>query len=268
MQTFTLGWVNQANVYFIPIYAQNLREWSPIISGIMLFPIIAVQVIVSMLAGRWMSKSGRYGATIRLGVVFLVIGSLMETQFGRHTHPAYVVIVLFIIGVGVGAANQPMVIAMQAHTKKSDRAVVTSSRNFFRFLGSACGVAVSAAVFQSTFREALPEECKPLADSPYTLVGLSPEDRKMIAPAYASAIQSVFLTSTGASLLCALGLFVWRDDGYESRPDDDDGYAPVRASEDQDEENTLLGNDRATPVSYGTVAAEHSDSHDVEPLGR
>ena len=58
MQTFTMGWVNQANVYFVPLYAQNLREWSPVISGVMLLPIIAVQVIVSMLAGRWMSKSG------------------------------------------------------------------------------------------------------------------------------------------------------------------------------------------------------------------
>jgi hypothetical protein len=90
MQTFTLGWVNQANVYFVPIYAQNLREWSPIISGIIIFPIVAVQIIVSMIAGRWMSKSGQYGATIRLGVAFLLIGSLMETQFGRYTHPAYV----------------------------------------------------------------------------------------------------------------------------------------------------------------------------------
>jgi uncharacterized membrane protein YoaK (UPF0700 family) len=253
MQTFTLGWVNQANVYFVPFYAQSLRGWSPMISGVMLLPIIAVQVIVSMLAGRWMSKSGQYGGTIRLGVVFLLIGSLLETQFGRHTHPVFIIFILLAIGIGVGAANQPMVVAVQAHTKKSERAVVTSTRNFFRFLGSACGVAVSAAVLQSTLRASLPTEYKYLADSPYALGRLDPVAREAIAPAYESAIRYVFITSAGASVLCLLGLFVWRDDGYESRPDEDDGYAPVCESEEQDEEDPLVGDGRPSPPSYGAV---------------
>nr|A0A3G1DJG1.1 RecName: Full=MFS-type transporter M2; AltName: Full=Squalestatin S1 biosynthesis cluster protein M2 [Phoma sp. MF5453]AMY15059.1 MFS transporter [Phoma sp. MF5453] len=264
MQTFTLGWVNQANVYFIPIYAQNLRQWSPVISGVLLFPIIAVQVIVSMIAGRWMSKSGQYGTTIRLGVAFLLIGSLLETQFGRSTHPAYVVIVLLVIGIGVGAANQPMVIAMQAHTKKSERAVVTSSRNFFRFLGSACGVAMSAAILQSTLRASLPVAYKHLAESPYALAGLSPQERDVIAPSYERAIRHVFIASAGASVLCSLGLFVWKDDGYESRPNEDndnDQHASTRETDEEDEQSTLIDNREPSAVSYGTVEAGERDRY-------
>jgi MFS family permease len=264
MQTFTLGWVNQANVYFIPLYAQNLREWSPVISGVMLFPIIAVQVIVSMLAGRWMSKSGQYGATIRLGVAFLLIGSLLETQIDRYTHPVFVALILLAIGIGVGAANQPMVVAMQAHTKKSERAVVTSTRNFFRFLGSACGVAVSAAVLQSTLRASLPTEWKHLADSPYALGRLSPLAREAVAPAYETAIRYVFITSAGASVLCSVGLLVWRDDGFELRREEDNEYAPIRDSEEQDEEDQLFSDGRPPLPSYGAVAVEGRDSHSVE----
>nr|UPW35100.1 MFS transporter [Didymella macrostoma] len=262
MQTFTLGWVNQANVYFIPLYAQNLRQWSPVISGALLFPIIAVQVIVSMIAGRWMSKSGQYGLTIRLGVAFLLIGSLLETQFGRKTHPAYVIIALLVIGIGVGAANQPMVIAIQAHTKKSERAVVTSSRNFFRFLGSACGVAMSAAILQSTLRTALPAAYKHLADSPYALAGLSPLERDAITPAYERAIRHVFIVSAAASVLCSLGLLVWKDNGYESRPtenNDDIEHAPARVMEGEDEQGSLIHNREPSAVSYGTMEAGEPD---------
>lgn len=263
MQTFTLGWVNQANVYFVPFYAQSLRRWSPTISGVLLLPIIAVQVIVSMLAGRWMSRSGKYGATIRLGVALLLIGSILETQFDRHTHPVYIVSALLAIGVGVGAANQPMVVAVQAHTKKSERAVVTSTRNFFRFLGSACGVAVSAAVLQSTLRASLPMEYKYLADSPYALGRLDPVATEAITPAYESAIKNIFITSAGASVLCSLGLLVWRDEGYESRPDEEDGYAPEGESEEDDERGPLVGNDRPSEPSYGAVTVEGRDSQSV-----
>lgn len=104
-----------------------------------------------------MSKSENYGEAIRLEVALLVIA---KTQFDRHPHPAPIVLILFAIGTGVGAANQSMVVAMQAHTKKTERAVVTSTRNFLGFLGSTCGVAVSAAVLQPTLRISLPTRYK------------------------------------------------------------------------------------------------------------
>jgi fucose permease len=256
MQTLTLGWINQANVYFMPFYAQVLRNWSPTASAGLLLPIIVVQVIVSMLSGRWMSKSGGYGATIRLGVGLLLLGSLLETRFDRHTHPVAIVFALLAIGIGVGAANQPMVVAMQAHTKKSERAVVTSTRNFFRFLGSACGVAVSSAVLQSTLRASLPAEYKYLANSPYALGRLTPEVRAAILPAYENAIRHVFIASSGASVLCSLGLLVWRDHGYESRPQEDDERSLTSEPEEQAEEGLLSAGPRPSLPSYGTIAAQ------------
>lgn len=254
IQTFTLGWINHTNVYYFPFYAQNLRKWSPIVSGAMLLPMIAVQLLVSMLAGRWMSKSGRYGGTIQLGVLLLLLGSLVETQFDRHLHPVGVLLTMLTLGVGVGAANQPMVVAMQAHTKKSERAVVTSTRNFFRFLGSACGVAVSAAVLQSTLRASLPAEYKHLANSAYGWDGLDQAAREAIIPSYETAIRYVFITSAGASVVCALGLLVWRDHGYDSRPAEDGEYGPVGEPDQQDEERPLLQDNQGS-LPFGANGA-------------
>ncbi|EME41956.1 hypothetical protein DOTSEDRAFT_192184 [Dothistroma septosporum NZE10] len=220
MQTFTLGWINQTNVYFIPLYAQILREWSPVVSSLLLLPIVAIQVIVSMLAGRWMSKSGQYGTTIRFGVICLLTGSLLETWFDRGSGPGLIVLALLLIGIGVGAANQPMAVAMQAHTKKSERAVVTSARNFFRFLGAASGVGVSSAILQYTLRSSLPTALKHLADSPYSLGHLDKATRDAVSPVYEKALARVLIGSVGAAAICASGLLAWRDEGYEARPDE------------------------------------------------
>lgn len=72
MQLFTLGWNTETSLNFIPLYAQILREWLPVVSNLLLLPIVAVQVIVSVLTGRWMFPSGQYDSTIRVGITLYV----------------------------------------------------------------------------------------------------------------------------------------------------------------------------------------------------
>ena len=263
-QTFALGWINQTNIYFFPIYAQNLRGWSPITSGALLLPIIAVQVIVSVLAGRWMSKGGHYGGVIRLGIIFLFIGSSLEITFDESTSPVAIIFILLAIGIGVGSANQPMVVAMQAHTKKSQRAVVTSCRNFFRFFGSACGVAVSAAVHQSTLKSALPEEHEKSAELTYSLEELDQSTWGAVAPAHQAAIRNVFITSAAVSTMCVLCLLLWRDNGYEPRPEDEeDGVSTARSASPTEEDGIKPGRG---DHSYGTITnGEPVESNQARP---
>ena len=71
-------------------------------------------------------------------------GSGLTILFNRDTHPAVIAVVIGIVGVGLGFTFQPTLIAFQAHCTKSQRAVVISNRNFFRCMGGACGLAVSA----------------------------------------------------------------------------------------------------------------------------
>ena len=156
-----------------------------------------------------------------------------------------------------------MVVATQAHTKKSERAVVTSTHNFFRFLGFACGIAVSAVVFQSTLTASLPTEHKDLVDAFYALERLNSVATEAIAPAYESVIRYIFITSVGSSVLYSLRLLVWKDYGYESRSDEGNEYTSVRKSEEQDEEDPLFSDRRLSLPSYGAVPVEAPDHYSL-----
>lgn len=57
---------------------------------------------------------------------------------------------------------QPTLVAAQAHSLKSDRAVVISVRNFLRAFGGSLGLALSSAIFSNALKRALNALSTPL----------------------------------------------------------------------------------------------------------
>lgn len=136
-------------------------------------------------------------------------------MFTRNTPIPVVVVVLAIIGIGVGFVFQPTLVALQAHVPKARRAVITSNRNFFRCAGGACGLAVSAAVLQTTLRGHLPPQLAYLAKSTYTLPNLTGDDLETVLNAYMTASHAVFVLQAPLIGLCFLGCCLIRDRGLQ-----------------------------------------------------
>lgn len=142
--------------------------------------------------------------------------------FDRHTSPGAIAVIVGIAGIGVGGVFQPTMVAFQAHCTKAQRAVVISDRNFFRCLGGACGLAISAAILQATLRSNLPVGYRDIADSSYSLpsrAGIPDADWEQILDAYAKASHSVFIFQVPLMGVCLLACVFIRDRGLE-RPKD------------------------------------------------
>lgn len=132
---------------------------------------------------------------------------------------AVVVVTLAIIGVGVGFVFQPTLVALQAHVPKARRAVITSNRNFFRCAGGACGLAVSAAVLQSTLRAHLPSRLSYLAKSPYAAQVVTGADQDLVLDAYMLVSRAVFILQIPLIGLCLIGCILIKDLGLQ-RPEE------------------------------------------------
>lgn len=132
---------------------------------------------------------------------------------------AVVVVTLAIIGTGVGFVFQPTLVALQAHVPKARRAVITSSRNFFRCAGGACGLAVSAAVLQTTLRAHLPSRLSYLAKSPYAVQIVTRADQDLVLDAYMLASRAVFILQVPLIGLCFIGCILIKDLGLQ-RPEE------------------------------------------------
>ena len=99
---------------------------------------------------------------------------------------------------------------MMAAAPDKDRAVVTSSRNFFRTMGGAFGLAIANAVFNNTVSSTLPkvldaEQRNNILHSSISYAKtLSPELQLGIIESYASGLKMCYILFAAGSGVCFL----------------------------------------------------------------
>ncbi|KAL3605066.1 hypothetical protein FPOAC2_00008 [Fusarium poae] len=213
-QNFLFGAVYQSYLYYVPLYLQNPRQYSAMESAAIYTPLVAAQAIFSIASGQYISFRLRYGEVIYTGFALWTLGAGLALILNRHTSAAVIAVILAVVGAGVGCIFQPTLIALQAHSPKSRRAVIISNRNFYRCMGGACGLAISVAVLQARLSAALPVAHKDLASSTYVL----PDDMRGkagVLEAYMSASHSVFILQIPLIGACLLSTIFIRDRGLD-----------------------------------------------------
>ncbi|KAK2729092.1 major facilitator superfamily transporter [Colletotrichum kahawae] len=236
VQTFLFGAAYQSYLYYIPLYLQNAHQFSVMHSAAIYVSLVVCQSVFSILSGQYISRTKRYGEVIWLGFGFWTLGAGLTLIFDRNTKPGIIVIPLLIVGIGVGFIFQPTLVALQAHSIKSRRAVITSNRNFFRCAGGASGLAISAAILQATLRANLPAEFKYLSSSTYSIPQLSSDDMSRVLDAYMAASRAVFTFQIPLVGLCLVGCLLIKDRGLEPI---DDTKPEDTSSESRDEEEGI-----------------------------
>ncbi|EXJ62462.1 hypothetical protein A1O7_02899 [Cladophialophora yegresii CBS 114405] len=228
-QNFFFGMVYYSNLYYIPLYIQNVRGWDATISAAFLIVINVPQSIVSTLSGIFISRYKRYGVVIWTGFTIWAVGAGLICSFTRTTHAAAVAVMLSISGIGAGCVFQPVLIALQAHCSKAQRAAVVSNRNFLRSSGGAVGLSISAQVLQSSLRNHLSPQLASVAHNTYALPTLSPADEDYMRTAYMAAIRTVFIVLAPMIGLC-LGLCLFIKDRGLQRPEEREQARIVEAA--------------------------------------
>ncbi|KAI1811229.1 MFS general substrate transporter [Poronia punctata] len=152
---FFHDFVWQVTQYFVPLYFQTLRGYTPLQSATLIVPFVAAQGIAGATSGPVMAKLARYTFVLRAGFLFWTLGTGLKLLFDQDTPIYTYVLVLAIEGIGVGWVHQPGLVALQANSREQDRAVVTGTRNVLRSLGGVVGVATSSAAQYAAMSGAL-----------------------------------------------------------------------------------------------------------------
>lgn len=197
-------------------------------------------------------------------------GAGLTLLFDAHTHPAVIAVIVAITGTGIGFTFQPTLVALQAHCTKSERAISISNRNFFRCMGGACGLAISAALLQATLRSSLPSEFSYLTESTYTLPARSSVTDAQwgeILTAYSKASHSVFILQVPLIGVCFLACCFVRDRGLERVKSPEEIEEEKRAQAERDAEAALAESqpveaeeEAESPQSTKTIEKRHSIS--------
>ncbi|KAI8654384.1 MFS domain-containing protein [Fusarium sp. Ph1] len=241
IHSFLFGAVYQSYIYYLPLYLLNARQFEVLEAAAISTALFTFQAVFSTLSGLYISHFNRYGEVIWFGFATWTLGAGLCLTFDRDTSPGAIIGPLMVIGVGVGCIFQPTLVALQAHSPKSRRAVIISNRNFFRCCGGAVGLAISAAILQAALRSKLPAEYAYLADSTYALpTDLEPgPSAERVYDAYMNASHTVFLMQVPMIGVSLIGCLFIRDQGLEARVETNHG--------EEEPQGTMLGSQDNTP---------------------
>jgi EmrB/QacA subfamily drug resistance transporter len=145
--TFCLGAALFGAMVLMPLYYQQVRGESVLVTGLLVGFSGVGAALAMPLAGRLSDRRGG-GPVSLVGVLLTCAATVPLGLIGAHTSIAYLSFVLFVRGVGIGFAFIPAMSAAFAALRPEQLSDATPQMNVLQRLGGSLGVAVLAVVLQ------------------------------------------------------------------------------------------------------------------------
>lgn len=106
MQCTLVGFVYWANLFYIPVYLQNVRGFTPIMSGALILPMVVSHGIGSSVSGVIVSKTGHYNPVMRTSQFIWTTGVGLQIMYSRTTPVWAICLIGLLQGIGIGGCFQ------------------------------------------------------------------------------------------------------------------------------------------------------------------
>jgi EmrB/QacA subfamily drug resistance transporter len=209
---------------FLPQYLQLVHGVSATASGLLLLPLLAGLLAMSISSGIFISRTGQYRWFPLAGTIIVTIAVALLSRLGAHTSLGIVSLDILVFGIGLGLFMQVLTLVVQNAVPMKELGVATSSVTFFRSMGGAIGASALGAVLTAGITAELPRYLPPAAlavggnkvgaliGSPAQLNALKrthPAIHEGIIQAYSHAIDRLFLAAVPVSVLSVIAaLFI------------------------------------------------------------
>ncbi|MFE4469389.1 MDR family MFS transporter [Leifsonia sp. NPDC056824] len=130
----------------LPLYLQIVFGLSPTASGFATLPMMAGLMIASIASGQIIARTGKYRIFPVTGTLFTAGGFFVLTFLTIDKPLWFLMIAMFLIGLGLGQMMQTLTLASQNAVAPNQMGVATGASTFFRQIGGTLGVAVLLSV--------------------------------------------------------------------------------------------------------------------------
>nr|WP_232246650.1 MDR family MFS transporter [Kitasatospora mediocidica] len=218
---FIVGFLMFGAVAFLPQYQQYVQGASATNSGLLLMPMMFGMLVVSLVVGQIVSKTGKYRIFPLIGTTVMGGGALLLSTLGtdstRFTSSCYMV----ALGAGMGFLMQITMLVAQNSVELKDMGVASSTATLFRTIGGSFGVALFGSLYTHRITTGLshvPQLAGHASDAsaanaltPATLKAKPEWFQDAFRHAVASGIHSVFLWAAGITVIAIAAAVFLRD---------------------------------------------------------
>jgi EmrB/QacA subfamily drug resistance transporter len=144
-------------IFFIPVYAQGVIGVNVTNSGAVLIPLTASMIVVSIVVGRLITRTGRYKGFMLAGLLVMAGGYFLLTRLEYGSTQTDLTLDMIVVGLGLGAVLQTYTLVVQNATSRGDLGVATSATQLSRSMGATVGTAVFGTIMTNGMRTEIPK---------------------------------------------------------------------------------------------------------------
>jgi EmrB/QacA subfamily drug resistance transporter len=171
LTTFGLGAALFGAMILVPLYYQEVRHESVIVTGLLVGPQGLGMLCVMPLVSRFTQRFGA-GRVALAGVMILVIGTIPLAFVTANTSILFISLTLLLRGAGIGFAFVPAMTAAFAALRPSQLSDATPQLNVLQRVGGAIGTAVLAVVLQRASGHAISKPASAFQSAYWWSVGI------------------------------------------------------------------------------------------------
>ncbi|MFJ9696758.1 MDR family MFS transporter [Kitasatospora sp. NPDC101183] len=217
---FIVGFVMFGSTVFLPLYQQIVQGASATNSGLLLMPMMLGMLVVSLVVGQTVTKTGKYRIFPIIGTVVMAAGMFLLSTMGTETSRLTSACWMLVLGAGMGFLMQITMLLAQNSVELKDMGVASSTATLFRTIGGSFGVALFGALFNNrvadTMKERLGEAAgagggvkDPSQVSPAVLRTMKPEIQDAYHHAVSNGMHTVFLWGAAVAIIAlAAAVFI------------------------------------------------------------
>ena len=139
---FTVSMVMFGAIIYIPVYAQAVIGVNATNSGLILMPLMLGFILMGILTGALITRTGHYKPFMLIGVALMAAGTWLITRLGYGATSVELTVAMVVLGVGLGMCMQQYTLVVQNQVAQADMGVGTAATQFFRNVGSTIGIAI------------------------------------------------------------------------------------------------------------------------------
>jgi len=217
--TFAHGIILWCMLYYLPLYYEGVKDLSPIMAGVAVFPQTFTVTPASITVGILVTLTGRFRWSLWAGWVFTTAGTGIMYLLDVHTSTVKWIFLNLLGGLGTGMLFPSMGFAIQASSSDENMSIAVAMFSFIRSVGQAFGVAIGGVIFQNALKKELAKfavlegRASELTQDAVAIVqvikGLPKESelRMALVEGYAKALKPVWLAMMGFAAAAMLLAF-------------------------------------------------------------
>jgi EmrB/QacA subfamily drug resistance transporter len=153
---FIISFAMLAVFFFLALYMQNIKGWSPLETGVRFLPSTAVIIVAGPVAGRLTDRIGPR-PLMTVGLLTVATSLFWQGHLNPDTSYGFLIGAFILLGLGMGLVMSPMSTAAMNAVEPTKAGVASGILSMSRMVGGTFGVAAMGALVSALGKSRIDE---------------------------------------------------------------------------------------------------------------